>query len=156
MNGVYRIPNARQQKPGAPPDRANLQLIIKDLPRPNGVVFSPDEKYLYIADTATKRWMKYRVQPDGSVTDESVLLDCSADKTPGSPDGIRVDKKGNIYGSGPGGVWIISPEGRHLGTIKVPEPASNVAWGDHDGKTLYITASTSIYRIKLNVAGVRN
>lgn len=156
VNGVYRIPHARQHKAGAPPDRAKLQLVIKDLSRPNGIAFSPDEKYLYVSDTATKRWMKYRVQADGSVTDESVLLDCSDDKTPGSPDGIRVDKKGNIYGAGPGGVWIISPVGKHLGTIKVPEVVGNVAWGDADGKTLYITASTSIYSIKLNIAGVRN
>jgi gluconolactonase len=156
VNGVYRIPNARQHKAGAAPDRDKLQLIIKDLSRPNGIAFSPDEKYLYVSDTATKRWMKYRVQADGSVSDASVLLDCSDDKTPGSPDGIRVDTKGNIYGAGPGGVWIISPKGKHLGTIKIPEVVGNVAWGDKDGKTLYVTASTSIYSIKLNVAGVRN
>jgi len=156
VNGVYRIPNARQQKPGAPPDRDKLQLIIKDLPRPNGIAFSPDEKVLYVADTAKKSWMSYPVNADGSVGAGKVLLDCSADKTPGSPDGIRVDKKGNIYGAGPGGVWIISPEGKHLATIKVSEVVGNVAWGDADGKTLYITASTSIYRIKLSVAGLRN
>jgi gluconolactonase len=156
VNGVYRIPNARQHKAGAPPDRAKLQLVIKDLSRPNGIVFSPDEKYLYVSDTATKRWMRYEVQKDGSVNHESVLFDCSSDKTPGSPDGIRVDKAGNVYGAGPGGVWIISPEGKHLGTIHVPEVVSNVAWGDADAKTLYITASTSIYSIKLNIEGVRN
>ena len=156
VNGVYRIPGARQHKPGAPPDREKLQLIISDLPRPNGIVFSPDEKTLYVADTAKKFWMSYRVHPDGTVSDGKLLLDCSADKTPGSPDGIRVDKKGNIYGAGPGGVWIISPEGKHLGTIKVPEIVSNVGWGDADGKSLYITASTSLYRIKLAIAGVRN
>jgi gluconolactonase len=156
VNGVYRIPNARQHKAGAPPERAKLQLIIKDLSRPNGIAFSPDEKYLYVSDTATKRWMRYVVQKDGSVAHESVLFDCSSDKTPGSPDGIRVDKKGNIYGAGPGGVWIISPEGKHLGTIKVPEVVGNVAWGDADGKTLYITASTSVYSIKLNAQGLRN
>ncbi len=156
VNGVYRIPNARQQKAGAPPNRDKLQLIIKDLSRPNGIVFSPDEKYLYVSDTVTKHWMRYRVHPDGSVSDGSVFCDASGDKAPGSPDGIRVDKSGDLYGSGPGGVWIISPAGKHVGTIKVPEQVSNVAWGDKDGKTLYITASTSIYRIKLNIEGVRN
>lgn len=156
INGVYRIPGARQQKPGAPPDRDKLQLIIKDLPRPNGIAFSPDEKFLYIADSGKKVWLRYRVLPDGSVTDGSLFLDPSSDHAPGGPDGIRVDKNGNLYGSGPGGVWIISPEGKHLGTIKIPEVVSNIAWGDKDGKTLYITASTSLYRIKLNVAGVRN
>jgi gluconolactonase len=96
------------------------------------------------------------VQPDGSVTDGALFLDPSSDHSPGGPDGIRVDTKGNLYGSGPGGVWIISPEGKHLGTIKIPEVVSNIAWGDKDGKTLYITASTSLYRIKLNIPGVRN
>jgi gluconolactonase len=156
VNGVYRIPGARQQKPGASPDRDKLQLIIKDLPRPNGIAFSPDEKTLYIADSGKKMWMRYSVNADGSVGDGTVLLDASAEKEPGGPDGIRVDKNGNIYGSGPGGVWIISPSGKHLGTIKVPEVVSNVAWGDEDGKTLYITASTSLYRIKLAASGVRN
>lgn len=156
VNGVYRIPNALQQKTGAPPDRAKLQLVIKDLSRPNGIVFSPDEKYLYVSDTATKHWMRYRVQPDGSVTDGMVFCDASSEHGPGQPDGIRVDKKGNIYGPGPGGVWIISPAGKHLGTIKVPQTVGNVTWGDKDDKMLYIAASTSIYRIHLNIAGVRN
>ncbi len=156
VNGVYRIVGARRHKPGAPPDRDKLQLIIGDLPRPNGIAFSPDEKTLYIADSGKKVWMRYRVNADGSVSDGKLLLDASGDKAPGGPDGIRVDKNGNIYGSGPGGVWIISPEGKHLGTIKVPEVVSNVAWGDKDGRTLYITASTSLYRIKLRIPGVRN
>src|SRR5438477_333511 len=156
VNGVYRIPGARQQKAGAPPARDKLQLVIKDIERPNGIAFSPDEKYLYIAESGKKVWMRYRVQPDGSVTDGALFLDASHESAPGVPDGIRVDKKGNLYGAGPGGVWIISPEGKHLGTIKVPETVSNVAWGDKDGKTLYIAASTSVYRIILKVAGVRN
>jgi gluconolactonase len=155
VNGVYRIPNARLQKAGSPPDRDQLQLLIKDLSRPNGLAFSPDEKFLYVAETARKVWMRYRVQADGSLTDGAVFLDCSSDPRLGSPDGVRVDKKGNVYGSGPGGVWIISPEGKHIATILVPENVSNVGWGDKDGKTLYITASTSLYRIKLNIEGVR-
>ncbi len=161
VNGVYRIPGARQQKPGAPPEREKLQLIIGDLARPNGIAFSPDEKFLYIAESGKKLWMRYSVQPDGSVKDGEVFLFASSGKSagenaPGGPDGIRVDKKGNLYGSGPGGVWIISPDGDHLGTIKVPERVANIAWGDKDDKTLYITASTSIYSIKLKIAGVRN
>lgn len=156
INGVYRIPGARQHRAGAPPENDKLQLVISDLPGPNGIAFSPDEKTLYIADSVKMVWMRYTVHPDGSVSDGKLLLDANTDKTPGSPDGIRVDKKGNIYGSGPGGVWIISHEGKHLGTIKVPEVVSNVAWGDKDGKTLYITGSTSLYRIKLLATGVRN
>jgi len=156
VNGVYRIPGARQQKPGATPQRDKLQLIINDLGRPNGIAFSPDEKFLYIADSGKNIWLRYRVRPDGSVADGALFLDASSDKAVGGPDGIRVDQAGNLYGSGPGGVWIISPEGRHLGTIKVPERVSNVAWGDADAKTLYITASTSLYRIRLNIQGARN
>jgi gluconolactonase len=155
VNGVYRIPNATQQKPGAPPERDKLQLIIGDLARPNGIAFSPDEKYLYIAESGVKQWLRYRVLPDGSVTDETLFCDASKDPAVGGPDGIKVDKVGNLYGSGPGGVWIISPEGKHLGTIAVPERVANLAWGDADAKTLYITASTSLYRIKLKIAGVR-
>ena len=155
VNGVYRIPAARQQRPGTPPARDKLQLVIKDLARPNGIAFSPDEKYLYIAESGKKVWLRYPVKPDGSVGEGTLFLDASTDTASGGPDGIRVDKKGNLYGSGPGGVWIISPEGRHLGTIKVPERVSNVAWGDQDGKTLYITASTSVYRIKLGIPGVK-
>jgi len=156
FNGVYRIPKARQHKAGAPPEREALELIIQDLPRPNGIAFSPDEKTLYIADSGKKVWMKFRVNRDGSVGDRQLLLDASSDKTPGGPDGIRIDREGNLYGAGPGGVWIISPAGKHLGTIHVPEVVSNLAWGDQDGKTLYITASTSIYRIHLSVPGLRN
>src|SRR3984893_5662894 len=155
VNGVYRLPAARQHEPGAPPDRDKLQLVIKDLPRPNGVAFSPDEKFLYIADSGKKIWMRYRVQPDGSVTDGTVFLDPTSDPAKGVPDGLRLDKNGNIYGAGPGGGWIILPGGKHIRTNKVSEVGSNVAWGDKDGKTLYITASTSVYRIKLNIAGDR-
>jgi gluconolactonase len=155
INGVYRIPAARQQKPGSQPAREKLQLVIKDLARPTGIAFSPDEKFLYIAESDKKVWMRYPVRPDGSVGTGSLFLDASSEHEIGGPDGIRVDKKGDVYGSGPGGVWIISPEGKHLGTISVPEKVSNVAWGDSDGKTLYITASTSVYRIKLNVSGVK-
>jgi gluconolactonase len=156
LNGVYRIVGARQHQAGAPPENDKLQLIIKDLPRPNGIAFSPDEKYLYIADSGLKVWLRYKVQADGSVTGREQLLDAKTDSTPGGPDGIRVDKNGNIYGSGPGGVWIISPEGKHLGTIKVSQVVANVAWGDKDAKTLYIVASTTVYKIRTKVAGVRN
>src|ERR1700730_15937959 len=155
VNGVYRAPGARQQKPGAAPEREKLQLVIKDLPRPNGLAFSPDEKFLYVADSGKKVWMRYRVQPYGSVTDGTVFLDPTSDPAKGVPDGLRLDKNGNIYSSGPGGVWIISPKCQHLGTIKGPEVVSNVAWGDADGKTLYITGSTSVYRVKLSVQGDR-
>jgi gluconolactonase len=155
VNGVYRIPGAREQRPGAAPDRAHLQLVIKDLPRPNGIAFSPDEKVLYVSDSEKKIWMSYRVQPNGSVTDGKVLFDASGAKGVGGPDGIKVARQGNIWGSGPGGVWILSPEGKHLGTIHLPERVGNLAWGDRDGKTLYIVASTSVFKVRVSVEGIK-
>lgn len=156
VNGVYRLPSASSQAPGAPPARAKLQLLIKDLTRPNGIVFSPDEKYLYVNNSEPKKlWMRYSVNADGSLTDGKLLYDATSDEAPGAPDGMRVDQKGNLYSAGPGGVWIFSAEGVHLGTIRLPEKVGNLAWGDQDGKTLYITASSSIYRIKLMVPGIR-
>jgi len=155
VNGVYRIDGAKQQKPGAPPDHAHIKLLIKDLPRPNGIAFSPDEKVLYISDSQKNQWIRYTVQPDGSVTDGKLLFDATGGKGPGGPDGIKVDKEGNVWGSGPGGVWIISPQGKHLGTIHMPERVGNLAWGDQDGKTLYVVASTSVFRLKTKVGGVR-
>lgn len=154
VNGVYRIPNAQQQGAGAPPARSELQLLVSDLPRPNGIAFSPDEKYLYVDNSEPKKiWMRYRVQADGSLTDGKLFYDATADPRPGAPDGMKVDEKGNVYSTGPGGVWIFSPEGKPLGTVVMPEKSANVAWGGPDRKTLYITASSSIYRIRLNIAG---
>ena len=154
VNGVYRIPHALEQKPGAPPARRELQLLITDLTRPNGIAFSPDEKYLYVNNSEPKKiWMRYRVKPDGTLTDPKLLYDATADKRPGSPDGMKVDEQGNIYSAGPGGVWIFSPEGKPLGTILIGEKVANVAWAGPDRKTLYIAASSSIYRVHLNIAG---
>jgi gluconolactonase len=154
VNGVYRIPHALEQKPGSQPDRAALQLLITDLPRPNGIAFSPDEKYLYVDSSEPKKfWMRYTVEPDGKVTGAKLLCDVTDDKRPGAPDGMKVDVEGNIYSAGPGGVWILSPEGKPLATIAVPERTGNVAWGGPDRKMLYIAASGSIYRVHLNVAG---
>lgn len=154
INGVYRIPNARQQKAGSPPDRNKLQLLIENLGRPNGIAFSPDEKFLYISDSGDRVWMRYDVAADGSLHNGSVFLSAKGDKAPGGPDGVKVDREGNLYGAAPGGVWIISPRGKHLVTIHVPEVVGNLAWGGANGKTLYITASTSVYSIPLNIEGI--
>lgn len=153
INGVYRIPQDAQ-KAASPLVRDRLQLLISDLPGPNGITFSPDEKFLYVDNSQPKKiWMRYRVQPDGSLTDPHLLYDATSDPRRGSPDGMKVDREGNIYSSGPGGLWIFSPEGKPLATISIPETVSNVAWGDADSKTLYITASTSVYRIHLEIPG---
>lgn len=155
VNGVYRLDGARDQRPGAPPANNKMHLIIKDLERPNGIAFSPDEKILYVSNSGPAKWMRYNVQSDGTVTGGKLLFDPSGEKGLGGPDGIKVDRQGNLWGSGPGGVWILSPEGKHLGTIQVPERVGNLAWGDDDGKTLYVVASTSVFRIRTKVGGVK-
>jgi len=134
-----------------------VELLTKELRRPNGIGFSPDEKVLYVAnsDEVKKIWMRYPVNPDGTVGQGSVFFDASAADGKGLPDGLKVDRRGNVYGTGPGGIWIISPAGKALGRIRVPETPANCAWGDADGKTLYITAVTGLYRIRLAVEGVR-
>jgi gluconolactonase len=155
FNGVYRISGARNQKPGAQPARDQLELLIKDLTRPNGIAFSPDEKYLYVNNSEPKKlWMRYGVKSDGTLESATLFYDATSDNAPGAPDGMKVDQKGNVYSAGPGGVWIFSPEAKHLGTMQMPERTGNLAWGDADCKTLYITASTSVYRVRLNVAGL--
>jgi gluconolactonase len=154
VNGVYRMPNAAAQKPGAPPSRDDLQLLISDLPRPNGIAFSPGEKFLYVNNSEPKKiWMRYAVLPDGTLTDPTLLYDGTNDSGNGAPDGMKVDVQGNIYSAGPGGVVIISPDGKRLATLLIPERVGNVAWGGSDRKTLYICASTSIYRVKLGIPG---
>jgi gluconolactonase len=154
VNGVYRIPHAQEQKAGAPPKRDELQLVVSDLPRPNGIAFSPDEKYLYVDSTQPKKiWMRYTVKADGTLTDAKLLYDDTADRRPGGPDGMKVDAEGNIYSAGPGGVWIFSPEGKALGTIVMPGRISNVAWAGADRKMLYMTGSEGIFRVHLKIAG---
>ena len=154
VNGVYRIPRALEQKAGTAPARAELQLLVSDLTRPNGIAFSPDEKYLYVDNSEPKKiWMRYRVQPDGTLTDGKLLYDATSDPRPGSPDGMKIDQEGNIYSAGPAGVWIFSPEGKPLATILIAEKVANLAWAGPDRKMLYITASSSLYRVHLKIAG---
>src|SRR5215470_8288564 len=134
-----------------------VTLVSKDLTGPNGLAFSPDEKFLYIGDWDEKKKvvMRYEVQPDGSLKNGKLFFDMT--KAPGEDaiDGMKVDKAGNLYVSGPGGLWIISPQGKHLGTIIPPKHPHNFAWGDADGKTLYLCAKSGLYRMPLNIEGVR-
>jgi gluconolactonase len=132
-----------------------LRLVSPDLAGPNGLAFSPDERHLYVGnwDPARKVVMRYDVQPDGSLTGGRVFFDMTTATGDDAVDGIKVDQRGNVYVSGPGGLWIISAEGRHLGTLVGPEHPHNMAWGDDDGRTLYLTAQTGLYRIRLSVAG---
>ena len=129
-----------------------LELLNKDFDRPNGLCFSPDEKKLYIADSSTRQHIRvFDVLDDGTLRGGEVFAVTNADK--GAPDGIKVDVKGNLYAAGPGGVWVFDASGKHIDTIKTPETPANIAWGGADGKTLYITARTSIYKVDLKVGG---
>jgi gluconolactonase len=129
-----------------------LKALIDDYRGPNGIAFSPDEKYLYLT-AAGKLLMRYDVQPDDTISNGRIFIDMNDDKAPGNPDGVKVDAQGNVYSTGPGGVWIISPEGKHLGTILLPETGTNMTFGDADGKMLYITDRKSLGRIPLKVPG---
>jgi gluconolactonase len=143
FQGVYRIA----------PD-GTLTMLIDDFDRPNGLAFSPDEKTLYIDDSARRHVRAFNVLEDGTLANGRVLVDMAIAE-PGVPDGMKVDTKGNLYVTGAGGTWVVSPTGKHLGTIVTPELPANCAFGDSDNKTLYITARTSVYRVRLKTEGVK-
>lgn len=132
-----------------------LKEVSKDLTGPNGLAFSPDEKYLYVDDWDAKRKviLRYEVAKDGSLASGKVFFDATSEPGEHAWDGLKVDRQGNIYASGPGGLWIFSPEGKHLGTISGPEHPHNIAWGGEDEKTLYLAAQTGLYRIRLKIPG---
>lgn len=134
-----------------------LQLVATDLAGPNGLAFSPDERFLYVAnwDEAKKVVMRYPVAADGSLGQGTVFFDMTTAPGAEALDGLKVDVRGNLYVSGPGGLWVLSSSGEHLGTLVGPELPANFAWGDADGKTLYLTARTGLYRLRLNVEGIR-
>jgi gluconolactonase len=134
-----------------------LALAAKDLAAPNGLAFSPDEKHLYVDNWEENRKviLRYDVAQDGSLASPAVFYDMTSIKGEIALDGLKVDRGGTVYVSGPGGIWIISPDGKHLGTISGPELAANFAWGDRDGRTLYLCARHGLYRIQLNVSGIR-
>ena len=98
--------------------------------------------------------MRYQVTSEGQLADGEVFFDVTNDQADGLPDGLKVDRAGTIYATGPGGVWIFSPEGKHIGKIEPPETPANLHWGDADGKTLYITARTSVYRTRVETGGI--
>jgi len=134
-----------------------LQLVSTDLTGPNGLAFSPDERYLYVGNWDEKRKivMRYETRPDGTLANGVLFFDMTGAPGEDAIDGMKVDLEGNLYVSGPGGIWILSSTGKHLGTIVAPEHPHNFAWGGVDGKTLYLTAQTGLYRIRLGIAGKR-
>jgi gluconolactonase len=131
-----------------------LTRVVDDMPATNGLAFSPDEKYLYVNGSRDNYVNRYEVRADGTLTNGKLFIDPRKETERGITDGLRVDTKGNLYETAPGGVWVISPEGKHLGTIRVPEQSTNIGFGDADRKTLYIAARTSIYKIRVNTPGI--
>jgi gluconolactonase len=156
--------------------KGKLQVVSKDLSGPNGIALSADEKYLYVgnwpraltgqqagaedepvseAGERGKVIMRYEVQPDGTLKNGKVFFDFTNAVGEDGLDGIKVDLQGNLYVSAPSGLWILSAAGKHLGTIVTPRHVHNMAWGDADGKSLYLCARSGLYRMRLNIAGLR-
>jgi gluconolactonase len=147
FQGVYRIR----------PD-GELQLLADDFRQPNGLCFSPDEGTLYVADSEAMLLRRFTVGGDGSLAAGEVLLaeiGSIEDTWAGIPDGMKCDELGNVWITGPGGIWVVSPEGEHLGTVEIPEHTGNLAWGGAGWDVLYVTAATSLYRFRTNVSGNR-
>ncbi len=143
--GVYRLT----------PD-GTVTLLTSELSRPNGIALSPDEKILYVANSDSERavWMAYDLAPDGSISNGRVFFDATdwVGSRAGLPDGLKVDVNGNVFATGPGGVLVFSRDGDHLGTIRLPVPAANCAFGD-DGRSLYITADMYLLRVRMTTRG---
>jgi gluconolactonase len=146
FQGVYRYSEKTK----------DLTLLTKEFQGPNGIAFSPDEKKLYISDSKGAAWYVFDVNEDGTISNKRLVLDAKEQKKngPGGPDGIKTDVHGNIFGAGPGGLYIFTPEGNILGRLQFGVPVGNCAWGE-DGSTLFITANTAIYKIRLNTEGAK-
>ena len=143
FNGVFRIS----------PDGKQLTCLARDFQTPNGLAFSPDERTLYVDDTVRMHIRAFDVKADGSLANGRVFATLAGDGT-GRPDGMKVDVQGNVYCTGPGGVHVLAPDGRLLGRIRTPATCANLAWGEDDGKTLFLMVSDSVYRLRMLVAGV--
>jgi len=142
FQGVYRLDS-----------KGNLKLLTKDLTQPNGLAFSPDGKHFYVDDSERRNIRVYEVAPDGTLANGRIFGEEPGGKGDGVPDGIKVDKNGNLFVTGPKGIWVWDAKGNHLGTIVMPEQPANMNWGDKDYRTLYITATTSVYRLEMKTQG---
>jgi gluconolactonase len=140
--GVYRLD-----------DSGKVTLLTKDLTQPNGLAFSPDGKRFYVDDSAEKNIRVYDVRPDGTLENGRIFGEEKGNKGEGVPDGMRVDRKGNIFVTGPKGIWVWDPQGHHIGTIAMPEQPANLAWGDAHYDTLYITATHGVYKLHTKTKG---
>jgi len=142
FQGVYRLDES-----------GGLRLLTKDLMQPNGLAFSQDGKHFYVDDDETRNIRVYDVAADGALSHGHIFGEEPGGKDDGVPDGIKVDKKGNLFITGPKGIWVWDAKGNHLGTIVLPEQPANLTWGDKDYRTLYITATTSVYRLEMKTEG---
>jgi len=142
FQGVYRLD-----------DNGNVRLLTRDLTQPNGLAFSPDGKKFYVDDSEQRNIRVYDVNADGTLVHGRTFGEEPGNKHDGVPDGIKVDKSGNLFVTGTHGIWVWDAEGNHLGTIVMPEQPANLTWGDKDYGTLYITATTSVYRLKTKTQG---
>jgi len=142
FQGVYRLD-----------DKGSVRLLTKDLSQPNGLAFSPDGKHFYVDDSEQRNIRMYDVAPDGSLSNGRIFGEEPGGPNDGVPDGIKVDRDGNLFVTGPKGIWVWDAQGHHLGTIEMPEQPANLTWGDSDYKTLYITATTSVYRLRSRTRG---
>lgn len=142
FQGVYRLDES-----------GNLRLLTKELKQPNGLAFSPDGKHFYVDDDESRNIRVYDVAPDGTLSNGRVFGEEPGGKNDGVPDGIKMDKIGNLFVTGPKGIWVWDAKGNHLGTIAMPEQPANLTWGDKDYRTLYITATTSVYRLETKTQG---
>ncbi len=142
FNGVYRY------------FEGQISLIDSTLVKPNGIALSPDHKTLYVADMP-KKWYSYRLHADGTVKSKQLFFDASSITGIGHMDGMKVDSKGYVYCTGPSGVMVFTPKGKHIGSIQFAEIAANIGWGEADRKTLYATCQTGVYRIRLKNKGLK-
>ena len=142
FQGVYRLDA-----------KGDVKLLTKDLTQPNGLAFSPDGKHFYVDDSEQRNIRIYDVATDGTLTNGHIFGEEPGGKGEGVPDGMKVDKNGNLFVTGPKGIWVWDAKGNHLGTIVMPEQPANLNWGDKDYRTLYITATTSVYRLEMKTQG---
>ncbi len=142
FQGVYRLD-----------DKGSVRLLTKDLTQPNGLAFSPQGKHFYVDDSEQRNIRVYDVAPDGSLRNGRIFGEELGGPHQGVPDGIKVDREGNLFVTGPKGIWVWDAKGHHLGTIEMPEQPANLTWGDNDYRTLYITATTSVYRLRTKARG---
>ena len=141
FQGVYRV------------SEKEVRLLTKDLTQPNGLAFSPDGKRFYVDDTAKRTIHVFDFMPDGTLANGRLFGDETGNIGEGVPDGMKVDESGNLFVTGPKGIWVWDPQGHRLGTIATPEQPANLAWGDADYRTLYITATHSVYRLRTQTRG---